>query len=435
MTAEACPNYCFCSIKVQPRLRGWERITVCMEHSTYSEEWLIIVAVNGDTFRNDNADAFFSLDSTQTLAEPQVRSRQSSLTAISYPPHNHSDSESPGLRAGSDTPEAYGNNVPVISPLRLPSTPNEVTFAAMLCPQQAIGAISSAASPQQTAKSMVAGLNGFHQYGGGVETAPSMVSTPSTPGMLRTRDSQTSASTPRSTPGSQFPVQLHHPVNNLESLVAADQSLPPSPNPADQPDSVVASASQRILREDYMQFLEESLPRWERDGLWGPTERLLQPANPTSAFRELQLAYSSVCQLDVRMTDDDIRSRVALIRLHLEYTKAFERQKTTETTVGRGGASVIIDTTLESIHKDWATLDRKRKADLRAKFHDNKRYGKRWLLLSSGLGPSILLLCSQKVANMMLVISRLEMCIIAGLTRTDAIRRPGDPCWRLLSPG
>ena len=80
---------------------------------------------------------------------------------------------------------------------------------------------------------------------------------------------------------------------------------------------------------------------------------------------------------------------MALIRLHLEYTKGYKRQNQNShaRSIGRGGASVIIDAILESIHKEWKSFDGKKKSDLRVRFHDRKRYGKRWLLLTSFLGP------------------------------------------------
>ena len=175
-------------------------------------------------------------------------------------------------------------------------------------------------------------------------------------------------------------------------------------SPSRQTNPVVNAASRNILRADYLQFLETALPRWKSDAFWTDLQSA-KPSVRTSAFPELALAYSSVCQLEIRMVDDAIRNRIALICLHLEYTKAYERQIQTGQvkTIGRGGASVIIDTILESTHQDWRTFDHKRKSDLRVKFHDRKRYGKRWLLLTDTLGPSILFVCSSKMANMVYV--------------------------------
>ena len=175
-------------------------------------------------------------------------------------------------------------------------------------------------------------------------------------------------------------------------------------NPAGNENSGVKAASQNILRADYFQFLVTALPRWKSHAFWTDLQSLKSTVG-ASAFSELALAYSSVCQLEIRMTDDAIRNRMALIRLHLEYTKAYERQSQIGQvkTIGRGGASVIIDTILASIHNEWRTFDHKRKSDLRVRFHDRKRYGKRWLLLSDTLGPSILFVCSSKMANMVYV--------------------------------
>ena len=165
--------------------------------------------------------------------------------------------------------------------------------------------------------------------------------------------------------------------------------------------SIVTAASQNILREDCMQFLETGLPRWKKEGLWS-NARIVPPTAGKSPFQELELAYSSVCQLDLRLDDDIILNRIALIRLHVEYTKAYNRQAQDcrTSTIGRGSASVIIDAILESIHEEWNSFNDSKKSDLRAKFHNRKRFGKRWLLLTNALGLGIPLLCSSKVANM-----------------------------------
>lgn len=195
------------------------------------------------------------------------------------------------------------------------------------------------------------------------------------------------------------------------------QKQPPSPstNPSTNPyhpplintnlsgpvSPIVNVEAQNILRDDCLQFLEAELPRWSKEPLWNDA-RVLESADGTSAYRELELAYSSVCQLDIRMNDDAIRHRMALIRLHLEYINACEQHDLNlhARTIGRGGASVIIDAILKNIHKDWEIFNDRRKSDLRVKFHNRKRYGKRWLLLTNALGLGVLLVCSSKIANM-----------------------------------
>ncbi|KAL4779477.1 hypothetical protein BJX76DRAFT_340712 [Aspergillus varians] len=105
------------------------------------------------------------------------------------------------------------------------------------------------------------------------------------------------------------------------------------------------------------------------------------------------------------MSDDLVRDRVGLIQLHLEYTETHRvhRRRSgsnrTTSTVGRGDASHVIDSILEKIHEGWTTLDQSRRAELRAKFHERKKYGKRWSQLANALGPGILLICSTKLAN------------------------------------
>jgi hypothetical protein len=107
------------------------------------------------------------------------------------------------------------------------------------------------------------------------------------------------------------------------------------------------------------------------------------------------------------MSDDLVRNRMALIQLHLEYTQAHQERRHTSpstrniSTVGRGDASTAIDHILKNIHEGWETLDQRRRTELRAKFHDRKKLGKRWSQLADALGPGILLTCSNKLANAM----------------------------------
>jgi hypothetical protein len=168
----------------------------------------------------------------------------------------------------------------------------------------------------------------------------------------------------------------------------------------------VVLASKTILREDYHQYLEAELPRWITDGLCKQPEPLSSTV-ASSAYRDLELAYSNVYQLDMRMGDDVIRSRMALVRLHLEYLRACESGRADRNTcrrsagIGRGDASVVIDDILQGIHQGWSSLDDDERSALRAKFHDRKRYGKRWSVLADALGPSILLLSSKRLAHMM----------------------------------
>ena len=231
-----------------------------------------------------------------------------------------------------------------------------------------------------------------------VESAPPTDSEASTP---RTVDSR--VSTP-STQTSFDSTSCIHPQRQRQSpYPGARPYYPPrvDTNVSGAISPIVSVAAHNILRDDWLRFLQAELPRWTEKPLWNDA-RVLEQADGTSAFRELELVYSSVCQLDIRMSDDVIRNRMALIRLHLEYSKAYEQHHIDPhaRTIGRGGASVIIDAILRSIHKDWEVFDDGRKSDLRVKFHNRKRYGKRWLLLTNALGLGILLVCSQKMANM-----------------------------------
>lgn len=196
---------------------------------------------------------------------------------------------------------------------------------------------------------------------------------------------------------------------------------------------MVRSLAQNALREDYCSLLESELPRWAREGLWpttsggllqhhSPLERSLasppgtttstpssspDALSPSPCYSGLERAYQAVCQLDTRMSDDELRNRIALVQLHLEYTRLYEGGRrqggaSTSSTRGRGDASHVIDRILESTHRmQWSELAHRRRCALRAKFHDRKRYGKRWAQLADALGPGILLVCAPKLANAM----------------------------------
>ena len=163
----------------------------------------------------------------------------------------------------------------------------------------------------------------------------------------------------------------------------------------------VISAARSVLRIDYLEYLEAELPRWAKGGLWdhGPGSDS-QPVVADPDYHNLQIAYSDVCQLHIWMGDDMIRSRMALIRLHLEYQRTCEswQARRGKGRIGRGDATSIIDHILQKAHHDWPKLSKTQCSTLRARFHERKRYGKRWAVLADGLGKSILFLCSPKVA-------------------------------------
>ena len=174
-------------------------------------------------------------------------------------------------------------------------------------------------------------------------------------------------------------------------------------------DLIIQCLSRNALCDDFYTLLESELPRWTREGLRNDTLQKpsdpnspQSPASSSSPRSKLEMAYLAVCQLNSRMSDDLVRNRMALIRLHLEYTethKARQQYHQHTSTVGRGDASHVIDGILRNIHEGWEALDQARRAKLRAKFHDRKRYGKRWAQLADALGHGILLICSSKLAN------------------------------------
>ncbi|KAH8126284.1 hypothetical protein LI328DRAFT_155154 [Trichoderma asperelloides] len=168
---------------------------------------------------------------------------------------------------------------------------------------------------------------------------------------------------------------------------------------------MVASIARTCIRPDYVQIFEDNLPRWIRDGLWQssyPRDIVSKPLGSETIGK----AYSWICLLDKRMKDDAICSRMAMVLLHLEYEHAsltWNEQKLRRaglaTGIGRANISTLIDKILENAHREWNSSSSRRKAELRAQFHQRKRHGKRWWLLVDILGPSILILCSSKLAG------------------------------------
>ncbi|KAG8411077.1 hypothetical protein J3458_016188 [Metarhizium acridum] len=167
----------------------------------------------------------------------------------------------------------------------------------------------------------------------------------------------------------------------------------------------VISAARTCIRSDYLSLLEMNLQRWATDGLWHKTVSPPYQRAGRCEYEKLQKAYSCLCRLDMRMKDDAIRSRMAMVLLHLEYENTYVKWKRGApggmkpiTEVGRGTISSMIDDILENTHPQWKTAGSREKSQLRANFHERKRFGKRWWILINALGPSILILCSSKFA-------------------------------------
>lgn len=169
----------------------------------------------------------------------------------------------------------------------------------------------------------------------------------------------------------------------------------------------VISAARTCIRSDYLSLLEMNLQRWATDGLWHKTVPPPYQRASRCEYEKLQKAYSCLCRLDMRMKDDAIRSRMAMVLLHLEYENTYVKWKRGAAggikpmTVGRGTISSMIDDILENTHPQWKTAGSREKSQLRADFHERKRFGKRWWILINAIGPSILMLCSSKFAAIM----------------------------------
>ncbi|KID61221.1 hypothetical protein MBR_10253, partial [Metarhizium brunneum ARSEF 3297] len=216
----------------------------------------------------------------------------------------------------------------------------------------------------------------------------------------KVRRRRSSASSRVVSSATSFCSTSHFTTNNGANPVAETAGLL-----VDTPAFKAISAARTSIRTDYFRFLEINLGRWAQGGLWQTSGPLDQTAG-MNMYDSLQVLYLRVCRLDMRIRDDAIRSRVALVLLHLKYEETCRqwnarssRYPKQTSRVGRGSISSIIDSILENAHPEWTTANSRQKAELRAKFHDQKRFGKRWWMLVDVLGPSILIICSSRFAG------------------------------------
>jgi hypothetical protein len=169
----------------------------------------------------------------------------------------------------------------------------------------------------------------------------------------------------------------------------------------------VMDLCENFIRPDLLEFLRDALPRWQKSGIWSQ-EELSGPLTNGTGHEKLFGAYNCICALEARLGDDQIRNRMALMTLHTAYEQACQEWRVyrsgaahaarAQSKRGRGDTSSVIDNILERLHEDWNT-DHVRKAQLRCRFHDKKRYGKRWLILTKALGISVLITCSSKITS------------------------------------
>ncbi|KAF5715718.1 ATP-dependent DNA helicase PIF1 [Fusarium mundagurra] len=162
----------------------------------------------------------------------------------------------------------------------------------------------------------------------------------------------------------------------------------------------IADISENCMRPDLVEFLEERLTRWKKTGFWHQ-EQIPQPTANGAGREKLVDAYSCICRLESRMKDDQILNRVAVVMLHTAYEQACQEWRHAGAHQckrrGRGDATTVIDEILSELHDDWDVGDKKRCH--RSRFHDKKRFGKRWLVLIKSLGIGILLSSSQRLAS------------------------------------
>ncbi|KAF1736202.1 hypothetical protein CRV24_005140 [Beauveria bassiana] len=205
-------------------------------------------------------------------------------------------------------------------------------------------------------------------------------------------------------------IESSTPEDSREVISAREALQHTGNSPPSQSDALwLANMATMCIRPNHLEFLETRLSRWCREGLW-ENETLVNTTETPHEHEKLHKAYSFVCFLDSRMNDDAIRSRMAMVLLYLEFEKSCQDRKSTNaieskarTRIGRGYISTMIDNILDHTHHEWSTASNAEKAAMRANFHSQKRYGKRWWTLVRALGYSILVLCSSTFAVMMYV--------------------------------
>nr|DAD54575.1 TPA_asm: putative TF [Fusarium equiseti] len=197
----------------------------------------------------------------------------------------------------------------------------------------------------------------------------------------------------------------------------------------------ISDISENCIRPDLVEFLEERLTRWKKTGFWHQ-DQIPEPTASGAGREKLIDAYSCICRLESRMKDDQILNRVAVVMLHTAYEQACQEWRHAGTHQrkgrGRGDATTVIDEILSELHEDWDVGDRKRYH--RSRFHDKKRFGKRWLVLIKSLGVGILLCSSQRLASAVYVLPfQITLFILdTNLSESAATRRflPATCCRR-----
>ncbi|KAM7200784.1 hypothetical protein V8F33_003715 [Rhypophila sp. PSN 637] len=176
----------------------------------------------------------------------------------------------------------------------------------------------------------------------------------------------------------------------------------------------------------------------------------------SSTYGFLENIYSCVSQLDSRIETDQVRKRVALVLLHSEYLESYQDWKATRQGlshsysapntnaaagntinikggVGRGDMTLMIDNILEQTTPGWEGLSPKRKLQLRALFHERKRYGKRWSVFREEIGCAILLVCSGQLGNMVSN-TKVTMAALKGIAHAIRDSAPIMEVLRVLEP-
>ncbi|KAM3552405.1 hypothetical protein ARSEF4850_007414 [Beauveria asiatica] len=181
----------------------------------------------------------------------------------------------------------------------------------------------------------------------------------------------------------QYPSNLSHIFDSLRNLLKARRT-----------------EQQRFHGSRLLQVFPEDQQAEQTNGAYDQINAAATDSGGHE-YHSLQAAYSAVCFLEKRVDYDSIRCRIALVELHREFERACTNRQEIEERrrIGWGVCSSTIDHILQSTHSDWSLLSTSQQKSCRAQFHDRKRYGKRWAVLTDGLGTGIVLLSSTHLAK------------------------------------
>lgn len=165
------------------------------------------------------------------------------------------------------------------------------------------------------------------------------------------------------------------------------------------------SAGDGLLRDDLAEFLKGQLESWRKVSIWTQQnwELITRDLQPLDAV--VQISRSVAC-IEERLEHDAIRLRMSQVLLFHWYRHLVTHFQ--ESNIqrghgldGRGTKSYAIDHLLEHTYDDWHDVPADVKRKRRNAFHNQQRFGRRWLILASSLGFGVLIACADDTTKLM----------------------------------